>query len=101
MRDGDLPYLGGQAPAVKQHTVRRPQGQITISEPDVALQEYDTQNCCHCSKVFKVVPGSGTKRGFCFLCSAVTCGSTACDGCVPMERQLELMEGGDPSTSQF
>jgi hypothetical protein len=66
----------------------RQQGAIVLNGREVA----DTRQCCHCGQHFVSVKGSGTIRGFCRCCMAVTCGAAACDVCVPMERQLELME---------
>lgn len=54
----------------------------------------DTHQCPHCGMHFVMVKGSGTRRGFCLKCHGVTCGKPECSTkCVPMERQLEMMEG--------
>lgn len=55
-----------------------------------------TFTCCHCGGVEVERKGSGTKRGFCLLCGAKTCGSPACDSCIPIERQLENLEAHRP-----
>jgi hypothetical protein len=52
--------------------------------------------CCHCQKHWVPQPGSGKKRGFCFRCMKVTCGSDRCDRCVPAEQWLENVEKGRP-----
>jgi len=56
------------------------------------VREYDTFTCPHCNSAQIVRPGSGTKRGYCHLCSAPTCGKEPCLNCVPFERKLEAME---------
>lgn len=66
----------------------RQQGAIVLNGREVA----DTKQCCHCGQHYISVKGSGVIRGFCRCCMAVTCGAAACDVCVPMEKQLELME---------
>lgn len=53
----------------------------------------ETLSCCHCGRAWITRPGSGTRRGFCMCCGKVTCGSKACDVCVPLEARLELWEG--------
>jgi hypothetical protein len=64
------------------------QGAIVINGREVA----ETRQCCHCGQHYVSVKGSGKRRGFCRYCFAVTCGAAACDVCVPMEKQLEIME---------
>lgn len=56
------------------------------------LAEGETLSCAHCGKTWHVKPGSGTHRGWCFKCNAPTCGSRACQTCLPWERQMEIME---------
>lgn len=56
----------------------------------------DIVQCCHCSRVWVWVPGSGRRRGFCMRCNGITCGSHTCDACVPFEQQLDNMECGRP-----
>ena len=74
-------------------TLRRPGGQITITEPGAPTIERDTFTCCHCGRIVTVKRGSGVKRGWCFLCGLPHCGSKRCSsGCVPFERRLEAME---------
>lgn len=54
-----------------------------------------THQCCHCGMHFEIVKGSGVQRGVCLKCMGVVCGKRECvAGCVPIERQLELMERG-------
>lgn len=64
-------------------------------ETDQVIQT-DTVSCCHCGRVWMWVPGSGRRRGFCQCCNQFTCGSTACDKCVPVEQLLENIEQGKP-----
>lgn len=75
-----------------EHSARKPDGHEQITD-DSGTQQFDTHQCCHCSKHFRVVPGSGTRRGFCMRCGKVTCGGLGCDVCVPIEAQLDHMEG--------
>ena len=41
-------------------------------------QEADYLQCAHCQYVWKVVPGSGEKRGWCYSCGQVVCGKPLC-----------------------
>jgi hypothetical protein len=66
-------------------------GYLIISSPAGTL-EADTLQCCHCNAHYVVRPGSGKRRGFCTLCSAVTCGAPACAPCVPFEKKLDEFE---------
>ncbi|MCC6419930.1 MAG: hypothetical protein IT429_16975 [Gemmataceae bacterium] len=71
---------------------------VLISTPvdsDRAVQR-DTVQCCHCGRIWLWQPGSGRRRGFCTLCGGLTCGTGACDRCVPMEQMIENMEAGLP-----
>ena len=77
----------------RRATLRRPGGYIRVSGPD-GTREYDTRRCCHCGGHFAVVPGSGTRRGWCMSCGDVTCGAQACDACEPFESKLRRMESG-------
>jgi hypothetical protein len=56
------------------------------------VNEYDTFTCPHCNGVQVIRPGSGTKRGYCGLCHAPTCGREQCAECVPFKQKLETME---------
>ena len=56
-------------------------------------QVASTLQCPHCGGHFVSTPGSGKKRGFCFGCHGVTCGSDACEKrCLPTEKMLEEIE---------
>jgi len=74
--------------------MRSPGGYAVILDPgaDRALLEMDTFTCCHCNRVCHVRPGSGVKRGYCFMCGAPHCGGKNCWECVPFERKLEAWE---------
>lgn len=75
-------------------TARHPHGLVSWSEPSGKLIERDTFRCCHCQYTILVRPGSGTMRGFCFMCNAPTCGRHQCSqGCEPFEAKLEAWEG--------
>ena len=56
------------------------------------IREYDTFTCPHCNGVQIIRPGSGTKRGYCSMCSGPTCGKEHCLECVPFKQKLEIME---------
>lgn len=75
-----------------ESSLRRPDGYARIVGPE-GVQEFDTQQCVHCGFSFHMVKGSGVTRGFCMRCSGVTCGSKLCDTCIPLEAQIEHMEG--------
>lgn len=68
--------------------LRRPSGAILID----GVERFHTVRCCHHGGHFVMVRGSGTIRGYCTRCQAITCGARACDVCVPFERQLEIEE---------
>ena len=71
---------------------RRYNGTILIDGVEVAV----TRQCVHCGGHFTSIRGSGVTRGWCINCNGVVCGPQ-CSSCVPFERQLELMEGADPT----
>ena len=75
----------------KRLTATSPKGYITISGPDGVI-EADTLQCVHCGGHWRVEPGSGKIRGFCTNCNGPVCGP-GCEKCVPIEKQLEIMEG--------
>lgn len=71
----------------KTVTTTRPAGHIFVSE-DGSVQEFDTLQCVHCGLHWRIVHGSGKKRGFCMKCMGPTCGRHKCDECVPYEKQV-------------
>ena len=77
-----------------ESTSRTPHGYTVITGPDGPVQEFDTMQCCHCGTHFRVVRGSGTKRGFCMKCMQVTCGGQQCMTCLPHEKWIEGVEKG-------
>lgn len=56
--------------------------------------ERQTVQCVHCGRVWLWQPGSGRVRGFCTRCNGITCGSHACDVCVPLLQLVENLEAG-------
>ena len=54
----------------------------------------ETRQCCHCGNHFPYRQGSGTKRGFCTLCMAMTCGCPKCMEHMAFEQKLDLFEKG-------
>ena len=76
-----------------QRTRRQTAGYILVTGLDGRVrEEYDTAVCCHCQQSFRIVPGSGTTRGWCTLCGQTTCGKQACQPCVPFERKIAAQE---------
>jgi len=73
------------------HFPRKPKGYVLVAGPE-GNTEGETLQCCHCGRHWRVEPGSGRRRGFCFRCNAVTCGANACDTCLPYEKRIEMME---------
>ena len=57
-------------------------------------QHHDLITCCHCGRSWVYHRGSGRRRGWCMNCNSVTCGSNACDVCVPVRQLLDNMEAG-------
>lgn len=79
-------------PAVMQHTVRNAEArQMFYDGSGGRPQEAELLRCCHCEVMWKVEPGSGRKRGWCFQCNHVTCGLNTCVECRPFKRKLEAM----------
>jgi len=75
-------------------SLRRPDGQISITRPDGPTIERDTFMCGHCQYICVVRVGSGVVRGYCRMCNSPTCGKTRCSqGCTPFEARLEAWEG--------
>ena len=72
----------------QMESVRNPHGGCMLDGVHVA----DTLMCCHCGVHWIPIRGSGRKRGFCRKCMAVTCGKQECDRCLPMEKELEMIE---------
>ena len=78
-----------------EHTSRNPHGYGVITNPDGPVEEHDTLQCAHCGAHFKVVRGSGTKRGFCLKCMQVTCGRGPCEtSCLPHKKWIDQVEKG-------
>jgi hypothetical protein len=71
---------------------------VLISTPDDGgrATQLDTVQCVHCSRVWAWVPGSGRRRGYCARCHGLTCGSDACDHCVPVQQLIDNLEKGLP-----
>lgn len=71
-------------------------GYAIITDPDAlhgVVDEGETVSCCHCQFTWIVKPGSGTRRGWCYLCQKPVCGKEGClSGCVPLEKRIELVE---------
>jgi len=71
---------------------RQPPGYAVITDNYGGVTEADTYHCCHCQRLIHVRPGSGTQRGYCMNCNAITCGQPWCVECRPFMRKIEEME---------
>lgn len=80
----------------KQASVVRPAGTIIVSSPDGLDFQADTLRCVHCQAHWRVMRGSGRKRGYCGRCSGPTCSPECTNKCVPFEQRLENIEAGRP-----
>ena len=67
----------------------KPSGYVILDGQEVG----HTKQCIHCNKHFLSVKGSGTIRGYFMTCLQFTCGSPACDTCIPYEAKMEVVEG--------
>lgn len=74
--------------------IRKPKGYIIETDIYGCVNEADTNQCCHCGNHFRIIKGSGKKRGFCLKCMQTTCGKLKCDICYPFEKKLEEYEKG-------
>ena len=76
-----------------QHSVRKPSGYFIATGPAGTEDEGETLQCVHCQAHWRIEPGSGRKRGWCFNCGGPTCGARDCvEKCEPWEKQIEEME---------
>ena len=82
-------------PDDRANSSTKAKGYSSLFDPEGSLQEWDTLQCVHCSGHFRVVPGSGKIRGFCFNCNGPICGPN-CATCIPTELLLENIEKGRP-----
>jgi hypothetical protein len=64
-----------------QHSTRLPAGALLEEGRQVA----DILQCCHCRYTWRVQPGSGRLRGFCYRHMRVTCGQPHCQACTDAE----------------
>lgn len=78
---------------LRRATATNRNGLIILDDPETGIVEIDTLQCVHCGLEFPHCPGSGKIRGFCTRCNGPTCGCAKCGECVPMEAQLEILEG--------
>ncbi len=70
--------------------VSKNSGTIFIDNVEVA----QTTQCVHCDGHFIMRKGSGVERGYCMRCKGITCGKEMCWACNPVEKQLDLIDGG-------
>ena len=88
---------GGSMLVLPKWIARKASGYVRgdLPEKDAAL-EGDTLSCRHCQAFWIVKPGSGEKRGWCFLCNGPTCGKPRCmqhcGGQLHFMREIENME---------
>ena len=83
-------------------TARRPKAYVTISDPETGTQEFDTLMCMHCQYHWRVIPGSGRKRGWCAPCNGPLCGKEQClTSCKHFMTVIEEIEGRTPRESNL
>jgi hypothetical protein len=63
---------------IPRATVLRPHGALL---DDAGREFADLLQCCHCQYTWRLQPGSGRLRGFCYRHMAVTCGRAECMTC--------------------
>jgi hypothetical protein len=84
-----------------EHSRHRPSGTLITTDLASGRETHqDTVQCGHCGAHWVYVKGSGRVRGFCTLCSKMTCGPRCPRGagCVEQERWCENVEAGrDPN----
>ena len=74
----------------------RPNGCITVTDPDKPTEQIDTYCCAHCGRHTQLAPKQRPEDcgGWCRMCAKPVCNKKECnDRCVPLERQLLIMEG--------
>jgi hypothetical protein len=70
----------------------RGKGTLLVTSVDGETEQH-TITCCHCNAIFVIKVGSGTERGYCFMCNAPTCGKRRCsEECVPFMKRIEETE---------
>jgi hypothetical protein len=77
-------------------TARRPDGQETLLDSSGGVEQFDTKQCPHCGRHFRIAPGSpALARGeVCMRCGGkLTCGDPRCDVCVPFEARMDHLNG--------
>jgi hypothetical protein len=75
--------------------MRRPGGEVHVSDPEGPDTRFDTFTCNHCNTVVFVKPMQDPSElgGFCRMCMRHICGPcTAHAGCIPFEKKLDAME---------
>jgi hypothetical protein len=68
---------------VPRHSTLKPAGGLLEDGRQVA----DLLQCCHCQYTWRLQPGSGRLRGFCYRCMRVTCGKPECMVCRPADAE--------------
>lgn len=74
----------------------RAAGYMSIVDPESPIVEADTLQCVHCGRHWKMKPGSGNVRGFCFNCNGPVCGPK-CAECVPASQMYDNLAAGRPA----
>ena len=88
--------------------MRRPQGYVTIANPDGRMTERDSIICGHCQQIVMVKPGTAATTylipqvagpateepgAMCRVCMRSVCLRCHAHGrCIPFERRIERME---------
>lgn len=68
----------------------KPSGHVVTYDLSGKKIEQEMRQCAHCQFTWIYVPGSGAKRGYCFKCNGLLCGSKRCfeaslRGCAPFQ----------------
>lgn len=83
-------------------TTPRDEGCLIIQDPDAPQERhFDTVSCCHCNRFWALgealnIAARG-ELGFCRKCNHPCCPECERE-CIPVERQLEIMEGTQNGT---
>lgn len=74
-------------------TISSPHGAFWSTDDYGGITEADLLTCAHCQYTWRVVPGSGRRRGWCRRCNGPLCGKPKCmAGCLPIAEQIEIYD---------
>lgn len=70
------------------HTKSKADIEETSLETGNIVMSGEMLQCVHCQHNWIVCRGSGRHRGWCMKCGGPTCGSKACETCIPLDIAL-------------